>query len=90
MDRREAIRRLTVTLAAAPFLQLPPEKRCGCDMPLWSFEEWRGRNPQVDTSGMASYYLAYQINHDILSHYYLTCPVHGERRFGGPNPDTPT
>ena len=32
--------------------------------------------------------LAWSIDQDVLTMYArMTCPVHGQRRFGGPNPD---
>lgn len=114
--RREHLRSLAVVLAASPFLALPPEKRCSCDIPLWSFEEWQDRrakksnydtvtmtfygdghgggdpaevsDPVLEALEQVSQRLTFSIDQDILKHYAkATCPIHGEARFGGPNPD---
>ena len=104
MTRREALQLLAATLAASPFLRLPEGQRCSCDMPLVSFEEWRdarpfakvgrhvigfeGTNDTWDfTEGVDR--LAHAVDQNIFHHYArLTCPIHGEARFGGPRPDS--
>ena len=79
----------------------PPEELCSCDMPLASFEEWQDSRPKktiylvrpADGSapidfGHAVDHLAWSVDQRILKTYMrLTCPVHGEKRHGGPRPD---
>lgn len=87
--RREALKALVMVLAAAPMLAAPPERRCRCDAPLWTFEEWQAERPRITVTGHGHVIspdlaeavdrIGHQIDQDILKVYLRRfCPVHGD------------